>query len=312
MKYATLLLLILFSITCFSQSKKEEIALLKTKIDSMSFFISYLKNKNNETIQELNKLNQLHVENLRELSQLLEKSKIKRDSIYALLILSQNEYIKLKTQNIQQDSINNALLFSLRECSRISAIHSNILLKDFVNNYITTLQNKKIKLVDNNTCKKTEISYSEYQNGTLVYHVKAINIIHDSINFESKPIIYAINYVAENCWNGIGASNYLSNIFFVQNVNGVYKVDESRNLKFKQDFIDAINIEYKYNEFKTVEKDKFINDVIFKEIKEGKLYGEFAIIQCGATPCLKGEFEYDFKKNEIILKRIKNNFIHTK
>jgi hypothetical protein len=88
---------------------------------------------------------------------------------------------------------------------------------------------------------------------------------------------------------------------------GIYEVDESGSLNFKQKFIDAVTTEYKDNLYKKAERHEAINNIEFKAIKNGKGSGEFAITQCGAVPCLQGKFEYDFKTSDLTIKDIEKN-----
>jgi hypothetical protein len=179
-------------------------------------------------------------------------------------------------------------------------------INEFVDNYIKTLQTDSIKLVDSVTCGKSEPNNEQYDKGILLYHVDQIEKLNGDINADNEED-FVVRYDAENCWNGIGAGNYLSNIFFVISKQGNYEVDETGTMNFKQKFIDAISKEYKENAYKKAEKYEAINDIMFKTIKDGKGNGEFAIQQCGATPCVEGKFEYDFKTSVLTLKDVKKN-----
>jgi len=179
-------------------------------------------------------------------------------------------------------------------------------INEFVDNYIKTLQSDSIKLVDSLTCSKSELNNEQYDKGILLYHVDQIEKLNGDINADSEED-FVVRYDAENCWNGIGAGNYLTNVFFVISKQGNYEVDETGTMNFKQKFIDAISKEYKENAYKKAEKYEAINDIMFKTIKDGKGNGEFAIQQCGATPCVEGKFEYDFKTSALTLKDVKKN-----
>lgn len=179
-------------------------------------------------------------------------------------------------------------------------------INSFVDDYIKTMQTDKIKLVDSLTCEKKEETKKQYEKGILQYHVDQVEKLNGDLNAD-KEQDFIVSYTASNCWDGIGAGNYLTNIFFVLTKNGTYEVDEKGTLTFKQKFIDAITKEFKDNAIKTAEKHEALNDITFKEIKDGKGNGEFAIQQCGALPCTEGKFEYDFKTNELTLKDTKKN-----
>ncbi|KAF0128237.1 MAG: hypothetical protein FD155_3375 [Bacteroidetes bacterium] len=176
----------------------------------------------------------------------------------------------------------------------------------FIENYIITLQTDKIKLVDSSSCEKTDQNTQQYENGILQYHVDQIEKLDGDLNAD-KVQDYVVSYTASNCWNGIGAGNYLTNIFFVLTINGTYEVDETMALNFKQKFIDVVSKEFIDNAYTKAEKHETMNQISFIEIKNAKGFGEFSITQCGATPCLSGKFEYDFYRNELTLKDIKKN-----
>lgn len=172
--------------------------------------------------------------------------------------------------------------------------------------YIQTLQNDTVKLVDSVSCKNVDKNYEQYNNDVLVYSVDVINQTEGKINADAEND-FVISYRAQNCWNGIGAGNYLTNLFFVLSENGAYKVDEAGTLTFKQKFIDAVTKEYKDNYYKKAAKEVFMNEVSFKLIKDGVGNGDFHIIQCGAIPCVEGKFEYNFSTQELMFSDVKKN-----
>ena len=179
-------------------------------------------------------------------------------------------------------------------------------INEFVDSYIKTLQTNSIKLVDSVTCGKYESNIEQYGKGILLYHVNQIEKLNGDINADNEED-FVIKYDAENCWNGNGGGNYLSNILFVIDKQGNYEVDETSTMNFKQKFIDEISKIYKDNGYKKAEKYEAMNDISFKIIKDGKGIGEFTIMQCGAGPCVEGKFEYNFKTSELTLKDVKKN-----
>lgn len=174
----------------------------------------------------------------------------------------------------------------------------------FIENYINTLQTDNTKLVDSASCENIAENIELYDKQIFLYHVDQIEKLSGDLNADGKHD-YIVSYTASNCWNGIGAGNYLTNIFFILAINDTQEVDELGTLKFKQKFIDAIKKEYVGNYYRKAEKHEAMNYISFKEIRDGKGIGDFAIQQCGATPCVEGKFEYTFSTNNLILKNIK-------
>ena len=112
---ALLLLLFLSSLISFSQSKKEQILQLNTKIDSMADVITGLKSKNADIIDELNKEKVLCVQNLNGVKILLEEKNIQIDSFQKSIFLIQKKVSYLEEKSNKLDSINKSIMLQNKE-----------------------------------------------------------------------------------------------------------------------------------------------------------------------------------------------------
>jgi hypothetical protein len=68
-----------------------------------------------------------------------------------------------------------------------------------------------MKFVDSATCDR-EANIEHYEKGIYLYHIDEILKVNGDINADNEDD-FIVRYEAGNCWRGIGASNYLSNVF---------------------------------------------------------------------------------------------------
>jgi hypothetical protein len=174
----------------------------------------------------------------------------------------------------------------------------------FANEYIKTLQTDSVKIVDSATCANGEMNIGLYEKGIYNYELEEVTTVKGKINDDADDD-FIVSYTAGNCWRGIGAGNYLSNFFIVNAKSGKFEADEAATMKLKQALISAVTKEYKDNAWTKAKKYQMMNQISFVKIADGIASGNMSITQCGATPCLEAEFEYNFKSNTVSLKNIK-------
>lgn len=174
---------------------------------------------------------------------------------------------------------------------------------DIINKYAKQLSNSNIRIVDSDTCAQVEINrdmMTDQGINTYEYYSIKTNSSHGKIagdlNGDNKTD-YIANYSCNNCYDGIGTDNYLSNCFFLTSQDGRIIVDEEMTSDFKQKLIDGIKKDFGDSYFSKAEKEIMVNGIEFIEIKNQIAYGTFNINTdaCGGSPfpCVKGTFEYD-------------------
>ena len=187
-------------------------------------------------------------------------------------------------------------------------------LNDFENNideismnYIKGLNSSKIQIISEKECddyeKNLEFYYKDIYRYSISQTDKLISDVnHDGIND------YVIYYYAENCWQGNGAGNYLSNMFFITSENNKLKVNENLTEDFKMKFISFINENFGSIGLNKANKEQFINGITYTNLSEGVLIGTFEINteNCqSAIPCYTGHFEYNLEMKTLSIIDVK-------
>lgn len=188
-----------------------------------------------------------------------------------------------------------------------------------IDNYAKQLSNSDFRIVDSITCVKLSTNPENYDNGIRAYGYYSVksNLLQRKVegdlnNDEQKD--YIANYSCENCWNGIGAGNYLSNCFFLTSEKDKIVVNEQMTNDFKQKFIDEINERFGNPYFKKAQKEIMINGIEFTKIENQIAYGKFNInteaCQGSPFPCVEGTFEYDANNRTVkMLGKINDEYV---
>lgn len=175
---------------------------------------------------------------------------------------------------------------------------------NIIDKYAKNLDSAKIKILDEEECNQKEKNIKDYVNGIYNYEFKSIKEypngkITGDFNGDNEND-YIVQYTYENCWDGIGAGNFLSNSFFLTTKDNKVSIDEELTTDFKQQLISVITKDFGNVYYKKPQKQLMINGIEFKEIKNQKVFGTFNINteKCSsAQPCFQGEFEYNVKNN---------------
>lgn len=174
-------------------------------------------------------------------------------------------------------------------------------LMEVIDAYALSSGSKRIKIVGSEECSKFEKNIELYYQDIYTYGYTASDTLSGYINDDNIKD-YIAWYYCENCWNGIGAGNYLSNFIFVTSEKGGYKVNEELTMDFKTRIAGVITNELNSEYYPAAQIEKVINGITFSQIKNGIIYGDFIInteVCESAQPCLKGTFDYNTKKKEL-------------
>ena len=167
-----------------------------------------------------------------------------------------------------------------------------------IQSYFKILNKSNTRIVDATEC--------ESSNGLKLYEKEIYTFsINDTkkleFDYNGDDITdYLISYTADNCWQGIGAGNYLSNMFFITSENNSASVNEKLTQDFKNSFLENIHQKHGNSGFILNEKEVFINGVEYSNINDNILSGKYEINteNCeSAQPCFEGIFSYNLKNN---------------
>lgn len=172
-----------------------------------------------------------------------------------------------------------------------------------IHDYIYNMNDPQVKIVSDEECAKWKENVEDYHKEIYKFAISDIRKLEGDLNADKKTDLI-VSYFGDNCWQGIGAGNYLSNFFFLISDKDTLRVDEKLTNIFKQTFLDTLTKYYPDNYTKKAEKANFVNDVNFSELKGDTVKGTFSIMQCGASPCLSGDFGYRIRSNLVTFKNL--------
>ncbi len=187
---------------------------------------------------------------------------------------------------------------------RLSKTTSFLDTNRIINDYIFNINDPQVRIVSDEECDNWKENLEDYDRKVYKYVISQMEKLEGDVN-NDKRFDLIVTYRGDNCWQGIGASNYLSNFFFLVSENDSLQVDENLTNIFKQTFIDTLTKYFPNNYLTKPEKASFVNDVNFLEIKDDNIKGTFAIMQCGASPCLSGDFSYNINAKSITFANLK-------
>ena len=181
------------------------------------------------------------------------------------------------------------------------SVGENILKVDtdsIIQTYLKVLNKSNTRIVDATECESSN-GLKLYEKEIYTYSINDTKKLE--FDYNSDEITdYLISYTANNCWQGIGAGNYLSNMFFITSENNNTSVNEKLTQDFKNNFLENIHKKYGNSGFILNEKEVFINGIEYLDINDNILSGKYQINteNCeSAQPCFDGVFSYDLKNN---------------
>lgn len=223
-------------------------------------------------------------------------SKLKMTFAFSIFVLFQN----CKNSSNQHDNKQTDEIIANVEQRK----NDEIDVDNIIDIYAKQLSNSGIKIVDSITCGQTENNIKKYEKGIRTYGYYSIK--SNSLNGKlagdlngDNQTDYIANYSCENCYDGNGSENYLSNCFFLTSKDNQITVNKEMTNDFKQKIINSIKDNFGDPYFNKAEKEIMINGIEFTEIKNQIAYGTFNInteaCEGSPFPCIEGTFEYNSK-----------------
>jgi hypothetical protein len=177
-------------------------------------------------------------------------------------------------------------------------------INDLVENYLENSDTSTIRFTNINCGTKESLDL--YLKGIYTYSISEIKNLEFDFNNDNKSD-YVITYTADNCWQGNGSDNYLSNYVFATTNNNKITINEELTNSFKDKFTKYINNKFVTKDIYNV-KTQFFNGIEFKQCNKEFVSGEFNILtsKCNSSqPCISGTFNFNTISKEIVFDNVK-------
>ena len=173
-------------------------------------------------------------------------------------------------------------------------------IENLVKEYNLKSDTSKIRFVDSLNCQ-SQGNMDLYYNDIYVYSISEIKKQKFDYNGDELDD-YVISYIADNCWNGIGAGNYLSNYIFVTSTNRKLVLNNVLTDLFRSEFQKFVIANLGKMDYDYAKTAQFINGIEFKSSIGETVSGSFIINtpKCEtAQPCISGTFDFNTKSGHI-------------
>ncbi len=180
-------------------------------------------------------------------------------------------------------------------------------IENLVKEYNAKSDTSKIRFVDSLGCESKR-NMELYSNDIYVYsilEIKKQKFDYNGDNLED----YVISYTANNCWQGNGAGNYLSNYIFATSKSNKLEINYELTNLFRGKFQQYVNTNFGKSDYDYSRIAMFINGIEFESSIGETVSGTFAINtpKCNtALPCIYGVFDFNTKSGHIEFKDIEN------